>query len=116
MTDAELNELEKLCAQATPGPWVCDEGDDELCSSISGVVAESVLDDFTSTERWAARKHRGDFRREMPWIAVVPGCESVVVDDRNFAFIAASRTAVPTLIAEVRRLRAEVERLSKTGD
>lgn len=86
MSDEELDRLERLADGATPGPW----------------------DD----------RHRGCLR--IPIIAPHPARDAdwrLIADVRsagrereaNAAFIAAARTAVPELIAEVRRLRAQIE-------
>lgn len=77
MTEEELARLEALAAAATPGPW---------------------------TER--LDETRPDWRRvygEGRDIAYMPPWATTVEPDA--AFIAAARTAVPKLVAEVRRLR-----------
>lgn len=87
MTDDELNRLQALCDAATPGPWwVSDDG----------------LNDVWNGEE--------EFAENL----IAPGCvrhgeapsERIRADQD---FIAAARTALPELIAEVRRLRAEGE-------
>ena len=63
-----------------------------------------------------ALHHNGDYAKGLPvmvnrfWIRVesFPGC-SPVEAEANAIFIAAARTDVPDLIAEVRRLRAAME-------
>ena len=87
-----LTKLASIEQAATKGPWVVVEGDDEYCSSISGVVAKSVLVGIN-------HDGRGDFPESMPWIAVSPGCGDVAVDENNFDSIAAARNALPALIA-----------------
>lgn len=103
-TDAELDAMQAYCDAAPDGPWVIDNGDDEMCSSIAGVAQESVIDDFTSCHRG-----RGDFPENMPWIAVSPGCSAVVVNEDAFEFIAQSRTDLPRVIAACRELRRELD-------
>ncbi len=91
----DLDALQALADAATPGPW---------------------------TDHWA-----NDERSDLGEAAIVSGpgtgLEGIVVGTLYYdglhtacraedaAFIAAARTAVPELIAEVRALRAEVERL-----
>ncbi len=98
MTDDELDRLDALAQAATPGPW-------------------------------QVRKHPGEFDmvRQAEWTtcgdpghwdcAVTQTVHDVSVSHshlssdramRDAAFIAASRTAIPALVAEVRRLRALV--------
>jgi hypothetical protein len=103
LNDAELDAMQAYCDAAPAGPWVLDEGDDEHCCSIAGVVQQSVL-----AEAEQRHRGRGDFPENMPWIAVSPGCASVVVDESAFEFIAASRTDLPRLIAAYRELRQEL--------
>lgn len=95
MTDAELAELERLCEVATPGPWEWEAGM------------------FTGA---AGRPYNLQVRVASPWgegelhphvlLKTVNGWEP---KDSDAAFIAAARTAVPALIAEVRRLRDALE-------
>lgn len=92
MADNRLNEIDELLAKTTPGPWPGDY----VYSAVRHIARncdhiESKTDpDFA----W----HRYD----------------------DAEFIAASRTLVPELLAEVRRLRAEnqqfQEELLKAGD
>jgi len=95
LTESELSELERLEREATPGPWIVDAGDDECCSSVSGVVSDSERQRLQASNR----VHRGDFPEDTRWIVVDPGCSPVIVVD-NFDFIAA-------LEAELSRLRSE---------
>ena len=79
LTDAELNELDRLHREATPGPLKSFETE----SGETRVVGpEGLL--FA----------RCDVRNPMSASQIANGC-----------FIAAARDAVPRLVAEVRRLR-----------
>lgn len=93
MTDDELAVLETLCAAASPGPWAWDSRDrDTYWRSTGGAGAypSAVID--TDTEDYG----------EDVYIVFIEATHA------DAAFIAASRTGVPALVAEVRRLR-EVE-------
>ena len=79
MTSEELAAIKALADAATPGPWVWEEGEEP--DSMSGAVGGRII------------------RTDMGYY----GPEAA---DR--AFIAAGRTAVPALLAEVERLRALV--------
>lgn len=109
MRDEELEVIEAHAAAATPGPWVvgfCLSGDVELrracgISSPAGVeqarrcaypAGEVALDVFCS-----------DSRDEC----------SHPVSLADAVFIAAARTDVPALAAEVRRLRSHVGALER---
>lgn len=93
MTPARLDELQSLCDAATEGPWTHER--------------PPRTGDFTEWMIIAAVAHnQGIYARP-------PGGSFPYSDQK---FIAASRTAMPDLIAEVRRLRAIVDKLPKTAD
>jgi hypothetical protein len=76
LTDDELKAIEARANAATPGPWKA-EGDDECILYVR-----------------AANGH-----------TVVTTDSGVYTTDEDAIFIAAARTDVPKLVAEVRRLR-----------
>ena len=84
LTDAELVELERLTAAATPGPW------------IANIEEEAPIGGDSMIELGL----RGDFQPDM-----------YIFHDRQIApsadikFIAAARNYMPRLISELRRLR-----------
>lgn len=86
-----IDELEALASAATPGPWEAGEpnnwGDDDDIPQ-SGVMVNGTPITWDD--------HSGD-----------------VFNPADAEFIAAARTAVPELIAEVRRLRDVVEQQKK---
>lgn len=90
LTDAELDEIEARAEKATEGPWVAECG-----SSNSPCI------DFVLTENIDPRL---DDRASI--------AETYTDEAENADFIASARTDVPRLVAEVRRLRAQVERLT----
>ena len=79
MTDERLAELRALADAATPGIW-----------------------DFTSHN--VPGTYRAHILGEPPVLII-----SMARRDEDLAFIAASRTAIPELLDEVERLRAELE-------
>ena len=89
MTDERLAELEALCAAATPGPWTPSVDSDR------GYVGEDY-------GRWWLPSFK-----EAPF-SVFSLEDKEAQADRDAAFLCAARTAVPELLAEVRRLRAEM--------
>ncbi len=89
MTAERIAELEVLCKAATPGPW----------------ATWHELGDRDFPESWHIRAPLDDS---------LVGCVAEVtdIDDvANAEFIAASRTALPEALAEVRRLTAAKARL-----
>lgn len=80
MSTAELDELERLADDATPGPWK------EFTANKGSDLSETFV--HGPDKRWLAR----DF------------------EPFNARFVAAAREAVPALIAEVRRLQAGEKR------
>lgn len=95
MTDADMKAIEERCAKATPGPWVphyeriargqC-KGKDRLIT-LSGSNRKSVF-----FPNWC----EAEGCVWQIWVNIQP---------QDAAFISASRTDVPALVAEVRRLR-----------
>ena len=80
MTDDELNAIERLCNSATPGPW--------------GTIPPGG----PNGAFWGICNRMGMI------VAM-----RLTTSEPDAAFIAASRDAIPVLIAEVRRLRAECD-------
>ncbi len=78
MTEARLKELEAICESATPGPWrVALRSSDQRVDSQDKEGVWWRLVELTSFER----------------------------NDGDISFIAASRTAIPEPVVEIRRLK-----------
>jgi hypothetical protein len=101
LSDAELTEITSLADSATRGPWYVRALDDEHAMNL---VAISTEPDTGAHEHWP------DFDHAV-MIAATLVQQPRYVDiaderwDENAAFIAAARTVVPRLLAEIRRLR-----------
>lgn len=90
LTDDELDRLQALCDVATEGPW---EFARETDMSVSRPQDPSGCATVVVWGRnWDAESYD-------------PGSVSGIAASADGDFIAASRTALPLLIAEVRRLR-----------
>lgn len=102
--EGELDEVDELCAAATPGPWFVRLLDDDYAMNL---VAVSTAPDTGNGERWPDFNHG-----EMVAATLVQQPRYVACADErwdeNAAFIAMARTAVPRVVAEVRRLREVV--------
>ncbi|MET8957821.1 hypothetical protein ACWEO4_47890 [Streptomyces sp. NPDC004393] len=102
LTDEELDELARA---ATPGPWFVRNLDDVDAMSL---VAVSTLPDAGLGERWPGFDHR-----EIVAATLIQQPRYVdAADERwdeNAHFIAAARDNIPRLVAEVRRLRRQLE-------
>lgn len=85
MTEEYLAKLERLVRMATPGPWRNGQVEDhpDIPSIHGGNKSTVVVDDRTIHDGYA-------------------------VKPADVEFIVAARAAVPELVAEVRRLRAEL--------
>jgi hypothetical protein len=98
ITQEQLEEWKKLAEKATPGPWYITG--DPWFRDCSGVLAGNpdphVAPMIADCEQLAGE--REEWRNDHPGIA----CGDA---DDDAAFIAASRTAVPSLVSEVERLR-----------
>lgn len=84
MNDEQLAKLKALCAAAAPAPWQ---------SNVAGIEGDNYI---AGTGPWYRLGLKG---RD-------PGADA--------EFIAAARSAVPELIAEVERLRDERQRVADT--
>lgn len=86
MNQQELDELKRLCDEATPAPWNIRHDYDSL-TIFKGTYD---LDDF---DNWS---------------------EDIFIDrEKDFPFINAARTALPKLIAEVEGLNTDYQNLQK---
>lgn len=97
MDDAELDRLEKLANEATPGPWFvndCHGTSDGYCWYLS-IDRESTADE----------KLHG-----APGKMTMFATSSVVKLDADF--IAAAREAIPKLIAALRAERELIDRMN----
>jgi len=88
ITDSELDRLEALASAATPGPWHDDQGSWVYSSNPDACRAFAMMN-AEDTARF-----------------YVGACIGESMGTADAAFIAASRSAVPKLIAEVRALRS----------
>src|SRR5213080_1832405 len=113
LTDAELEAIERRCAEASPGPWI---------AQIVGTLEEAKL---LGRFRWAQPdpgfgawpitpetevgivwRAANKLRKpdDTPLRIGLPGVVEVTAVDAEF--IANARTDVPRLVGEIRRLRA----------
>lgn len=84
MKNDELQRLKKLCDAATPGPWEVSRDDRTVAYNVEDSWGRQ---NWQATNRWYKN--------------------GTVEDDA--AFISAARSAVPALIAEIERLREEID-------
>ncbi len=109
MTPAELDELERITNAATAGPWFPVFTDDE--NSMNAVYVGTV-------DRGQNHDNQKGFARDSPRddeiIAVTLHQLMPRIDhatelwEENAIFIAQARTAMPRLIAEIRRLSEDL--------
>jgi hypothetical protein len=80
LTDSDLQELERLCIEASPAPWVASvEGRDHTSGDSVILIGDPREDDMYVTR------------------------DSGMASAADLDFIAAARNALPRLLAEVRR-------------
>ncbi|HEX3152929.1 MAG TPA: hypothetical protein VHR66_32960 [Gemmataceae bacterium] len=89
MTDAELDRLEQLCDMATGGPW-------NIGRNLDGCRGLSLVGPTFVTICNIEEDKPVDF--DDPTLVQIGA---------DFAFMSAARSALPALLAEVRRLRAD---------
>lgn len=88
-TTRQLEEWKVLAEKATPGPWT-----DEPSSGVMVLSEHMTICDIRG---WGYLTGEGGLNLTVK--------QAEAVQETNSAFIAASRTAIPTLIAAVERLR-----------
>lgn len=101
MDEEELARLERLAGAATPGPWkaeVAERSYPDQAQVIDAPTKCSIIDTYNSG------------------CASDPCPDEVFFSPENARFIAAARTALPALVAEVRRLQAENAKLEANLD
>lgn len=119
MTEEELREIEERCEKATPGPWKAFDSirTPEHWKGPNGVELEKGH----SAE---AAVVKGDDGHEAN-ICTLHACTGVFLqrcyDERpqmlaDVSFLAAARTDVPALLAEVRRLQVALAKTSDRAD
>jgi hypothetical protein len=106
MTPEEMNDIEARCNAATPGPWEPGQGwllKDGRSAPVNWPSWGAVGGTVALTGLAAKQEHLGVTTHEAVHSPHVGANDSAA----DAAFIAAARTDVPALIAEVRRLREE---------
>jgi hypothetical protein len=105
LTEQELAAIEELAAAATPGPWFIRHLDDD---QAMGLVAISTVPDTGRGERWPEFDHN-----EIVAATLIQHPRYVdVADERwdeNAQFITNARQDIPRLIAEIKRLRQQLD-------
>ncbi len=129
MTDDELAAIRARCEAATPGPWewersysVAYPGTDGKCCYCLSPKANELVREFVAEDGRPAHVHRfawDDYPDKWHFIDSADGTtitgnydyeDGGVASKREDAdFIAHARTDVPALLAEVERLRKELE-------
>ena len=94
----DLDAAKKLCAEATPGPWVADERVCDGCCGDPVSYHDGSCCDHTSAVGCYIERHQ-----QCATVAEIGFARDPA---SNLAFIAASRTLVLDLIAEIEQLRA----------
>jgi hypothetical protein len=97
LSDERLAEIEQRCAAATPGPWWVDL--DRPFTLGGDTVSVEAL---TPDGRYVEREVCSCLLDTDAW----PDGPEWLEDAANARFLAHSRSDVPDLLAEVRRLRA----------
>lgn len=97
MTDEELGRLEALAAAATPGPWRVDH---HVSPDLEGLYVGTDVPGENETIAYY-QSVADSFAEDL-------SPDAVRRLHADLAFIAAARTAVPALVATVRKLRALV--------
>ena len=112
LTDTELAAIAARAAAATPGPWHVRHLDDDHSMNLTAVSSQPAT---TTPDRWPNDEHAS-----IVAATLVQQPRYVDHTDRrwveNATFIAAARTDVPRLLAEITRLRAVLDPHPPTTD
>ena len=116
ITDAELAEWERLCEAATPGPWFYDS-----YSTIHSVTSVKEYDriegtfpkspDAVTDKQWDSLPET-----EVCAVPVQGGDTATEQGNLDAKFIEKTHTVLPRAVAEIRELRAIVDKLPVTAD
>ncbi|MGY6499852.1 MAG: hypothetical protein ACXIVQ_02995 [Acidimicrobiales bacterium] len=105
LSDVELDEIEQRASAATSGPWFVRRLDDDNATSL---VAVGTTPDTGQGERWPGFDHgeivAATLVQQPRYVDVSDG-----LWDENAAFIARAREDVPRLLAEIHRLRSQLD-------
>lgn len=124
LTAEQLAEWKRVCESATPGPWAvwdgpkyCGGGAD-LCIATGDGSDEWLAN---MDHRWnhfaGSHNHHEDNHAPDAHCDICSFSDDITEEQRaTAAFIATARTAMPALIAEVERLRAENVKLKKAAN
>jgi hypothetical protein len=119
LTDAEVEAMERRCIEATPGPWTADIlGTLEEAKALGRFRWVQPEPEFgpwripTQVEVGIVRRLPAKVRKpdDTPLPIGLPGVVEVTAADA--LFIAHAREDMPKLIAELKRLRALLEKNS----
>lgn len=103
LTPERIAELRALCDKATPGPWAWTEaGDDGFIVGGACDAAGAALAGHVDIE---------DLAEDVAHRIVAEGPGAVPVNLNDAAFIAASREALPTLLAALEQSQEELRSL-----
>jgi hypothetical protein len=123
LSPARLAEIAARAEAATPGPWAyVDEGDKGGNAWVVGEFYSIRTDDYPPlagrVETHEYDEERGDFVQVTDYTRII--CDSGMKHDdgpqiADAAFIAASRTDVPALLAHIAAVEAERDALAAKG-
>jgi hypothetical protein len=109
VTDERLAEWGRLADAATDGPWESAVGGIYYDPRKPGLTDRAdIKTAWTWQPTYKSGDKKGQPKGEPEHVAVAFGVLFPAILLPDAAFIAAARTAVPELVAEVRRLRAEL--------
>jgi hypothetical protein len=114
MTDEELDAIERRAAAATSGPWYFHSTDDAhfMNARYVGTSEKEPSDDHpTRYQGLCDGAEEQVHPRRVVAITLLqePSLAGPEEYEENTTFIAHARTDVPKLVAEIRRLRAELD-------
>lgn len=98
---SKYDELERLLAEATPGPWYALDAKADYSKPLA--ERDGPYEDFSYGNTWAF----GTEPNTTMWITD-NGCGGYGISEADARLVAAMRNALPDLLAERRELRARL--------
>lgn len=110
INDKRLAELERLCEEATPGPWAWTYIGEKVNGYVVGVCCDKDGKELAGHQEFDLYdEESGVFVENIVTAQMIGEHEAATCNYSDPKFIAASRTAIPELLEEVRRLQNDLE-------
>ena len=105
LTDVELSEIELRCNAAQRGPWMVGWTENKQILIITHIETAVRISEKLLPSEMQQRIKEWDYQDEYGYVLPCPEAGMSRETERTLRFIAHSRTDIPKLLEEIRRLR-----------